>query len=225
MWAIDGTWKRVFAALLAGADVEGDLDWVVGVDSTMVRAHQHAAGPAKRGVPVGEPHDHALGRSRGGLTTKIHPAADGRCRPLAFVLTPGRAGALPPSRRAYSSRAIREHLRKRGTRAVIPQPDDQIANRKRLGRKGSRPPVFDKIAYKQRNTVERCINNLKQHRGLATRYDTGQPATRRPFTSRRSTLGREVIADKRPRSAARTSPKARGTMHVPACGSSGSMVP
>lgn len=143
MWAIDGTWKRVFAALLAGADVEGDLDWVVGVDSTMVRAHQHAAGPVKRGVPVGEPHDHALGRSGGGLTTKIHPAADGRCRPLAFVLTPGRAGALPPSRRAYSSRAIREHLRN----------------------------------------------------------------------------------DKRPRSAARTSQKARGTTHVPARGSRGSMVP
>lgn len=73
--------------------------------------------------------------------------------------------------KAYSSRAIREHLRKRGIRAVIPQPDDQIANRKRLGRKGGRPPAFDKIGYKQRNTVERCINKLKQWRGLATRYD------------------------------------------------------
>ncbi|OSZ57660.1 IS5 family transposase [Streptomyces pharetrae CZA14] len=48
MWAIDGTWKRVFAALLAGADGEGDLDWVVGVDSTIVRAHQHAAGARQK---------------------------------------------------------------------------------------------------------------------------------------------------------------------------------
>ncbi|GAA4887114.1 IS5 family transposase [Streptomyces coeruleoprunus] len=50
MWAIDGTWKRVFAALLAGADVAGDLDWVVGVDSTIVRAHQHAAGARQKGL-------------------------------------------------------------------------------------------------------------------------------------------------------------------------------
>lgn len=73
--------------------------------------------------------------------------------------------------RAYSSRAIREHLRSRGIRAVIPQPADQIANRKRKGRRGGRPPGFDREAYKQRNTVERCINRLKNWRGLATRYE------------------------------------------------------
>nr|BBA84053.1 transposase [Streptomyces lavendulae] len=73
--------------------------------------------------------------------------------------------------KAYSSRAIRRHLRRRGIRAVIPQPADQAANRKRLGRRGGRPPAFDREAYKQRNTVERCINKLKQWRGLATRYD------------------------------------------------------
>lgn len=69
--------------------------------------------------------------------------------------------------KAYSSRAIRGHLRRRGIRAVIPQPAGQAANRKRLG--GS--AAFDRQAYKQRNTVERCINKLKQWRGLATRYD------------------------------------------------------
>ncbi|MFD7993927.1 transposase, partial [Streptomyces mexicanus] len=73
--------------------------------------------------------------------------------------------------KAYSSRAIRRHLRRRGIRTVIPQPVDQAANRKRLGRRGGRPPAFDREAYKQRNTVERCINKLKQWRGLATRYD------------------------------------------------------
>ncbi|WP_443069125.1 IS5 family transposase [Streptomyces sp. NBC_01278] len=194
MWAIDGTWERLFATLLAQAGTEEDLDWVVAVDSTIVRAHQHAAGARPKGAPAGEPNDHALGRSRGGLTTKIHLAADGRCRPPAFVLTPGQAGDAPAfnqvmaairvkrpkgrprtrpvavlADKAYSSRAIREHLRKRKIRAVIPQPADQIANRKRLG--SNRPPAFDKTAYKQRNTVERCINKLKQWRGLATRYD------------------------------------------------------
>ncbi|MFI2318371.1 hypothetical protein [Streptomyces sp. CB00072] len=59
--------------------------------------------------------------------------------------------------KAYSSRAIRAHLRRRGIRAVIPQPSDQAANRKRRGRLGGRPPAFDREAYKQRNTVERCI--------------------------------------------------------------------
>lgn len=54
---------------------------------------------------------------------------------------------------------------------MIPQPADQIANRKRKGRGGGRPPRFDRDAYKQRNTVESCINRLKQWRGLATRYE------------------------------------------------------
>ncbi len=73
--------------------------------------------------------------------------------------------------KAYSSRAIRRCLRRRGIRAVIPQPVDQIAKRQRRGQAGGRPPAFDREAYKHRNTVERCINKLKQWRGLATRYD------------------------------------------------------
>ncbi|MFG3545762.1 IS5 family transposase [Streptomyces clavifer] len=150
-WAADGTWEKVFTALLAQADSEGDLDWAIAVDSTVVRAHQHAAG-ARQGALADEPDHHALGRSRGGLTTKIHLAVDGRCRPLAFVLTPGQAGDAPAfpqvmshlrvprpigrpkttpdmvlADKAYWSRAIRTHLRRRGIRTVIPQPSDQIA--------------------------------------------------------------------------------------------------
>ncbi len=83
-----------------------------------------------------------------------------RTRPLAVLAD-----------RAYSSRAIRSHLRRRGIRAVIPQPSDQVGHRLRRGRLGGRPPGFDAEAYKQRNTVERCINRLKQWRGLATRTD------------------------------------------------------
>jgi len=195
-WAIDGTWERVFTALLAQADAEGDVDWVVAVDSTIVRAHQNAAGARKKMGPAGVPTHHAIGRSRGGLITKIHLAADGHWRPLCFVLTPGQAGDAPafeyvmadirvtrpvgrPRTRpvmvladeGYSSEAIRDHLRRRGIRAVIPQPADQVAKRKRKGRDGGRPPAFDREAYKQRNTVERCINRLKNWRGLATRYE------------------------------------------------------
>ncbi|MFC9398232.1 IS5 family transposase [Streptomyces sp. NPDC057027] len=48
-WAVGGTWERVFTALLAQADAEGDLDWIASVDSTIVRAHQHAAGARQKG--------------------------------------------------------------------------------------------------------------------------------------------------------------------------------
>ncbi|WP_413253490.1 IS5 family transposase [Streptomyces pseudovenezuelae] len=195
MWAVDGTWERVFTALMAQADADEDLNWAGSVDSTVVRAHQHAAGARKKG-PRSANADHAIGRSRGGLTTKIHLSADGRCRPLAFHLTAGQAGDAPaftdvighlrvPRRRgrprtrpdvvladkAYSSRAICEHLRKRGIRAVIPVPADQQGHRLRRGSRGGRPPVFDRDAYKQRNSIERCINRLKQWRGIATRYE------------------------------------------------------
>lgn len=49
MWAVDGTWERVFTALMAQADADEDLNWAVWVDSTIVRAHQHAAGARKKG--------------------------------------------------------------------------------------------------------------------------------------------------------------------------------
>ncbi|MFE9970351.1 transposase [Streptomyces hirsutus] len=64
--------------------------------------------------------------------------------------------------KAYSSRAIRDHLGKRGIRAVIPVPANQADHRLRRGSRGGRPPAFDRDAYKQRNPVERCINRLKQ---------------------------------------------------------------
>lgn len=144
-----------------------------------------------------EPPDHAIGRSRGGLSTKIHQLVDGRGRPLVIALTPGQAGdstmvrpllsqlavrRLGPGRprtrptaliadKAYSSRGTRAMLRDRGIKAVIPQPSDQIAHRVRRGPAGGRPPAFDPATYKGRNVVERSFNDHKQWRGIATRYD------------------------------------------------------
>ncbi len=73
--------------------------------------------------------------------------------------------------KAYSSRATRTRLRQRGIVAVIPEPSDQIAHRKRRGARGGRPPAFNAEDYKGRNVVERNFNDVKQWRGLATRYD------------------------------------------------------
>ncbi|WP_030125889.1 IS5/IS1182 family transposase, partial [[Kitasatospora] papulosa] len=64
-----------------------DVDWLVSVDSTITRAHQHAAGARKKGQALQK--RRSLGRSRGGLTTKIHLACDGHGRPLSFVVTGG----------------------------------------------------------------------------------------------------------------------------------------
>jgi len=143
------------------------------------------------------PDREGLGRSRGGLSTKLHLLADHRCRPLARVTTAGqrhdslafealmarlrierRGPGRPRTRpdrvlgdKAYSNRKIRSHLRRRGIRATIAEPADQAGHRRRRGRAGGRPPVFDTEAYKDRNTVERSFNKLRSHRGVAMRTD------------------------------------------------------
>ena len=137
-----------------------------------------------------------LGRSRGGLTSKIHLAVDGRGLPMSILVTPGQAGDNPellplldqvnvrpawggtPRRRprrviadkAYSHPSTRRALRAKGISFTCPERSDQIARRKAKGPAGGRPPTFDPDAYKRRNVVERCFNRLKQFRGLATRY-------------------------------------------------------
>ena len=73
--------------------------------------------------------------------------------------------------KAYSSKAIRTYLRDRDITAVIAEPDDQKRHRKNKGSRGGRPPAFDAESYKGRNVVERGFSDLKQWRGIATRYD------------------------------------------------------
>jgi transposase len=53
----------------------------------------------------------------------------------------------------------------------VPERRDQIANRKRRGTCGGRPPVFDQVVYRDRNVIERCFARLKQFRAIATRFD------------------------------------------------------
>jgi transposase len=98
--------------------------------------------------------------------------------PLMAHLRIGRSTGRPRTRpdalradKAYSSRAIRGHLRSRGVVAIIPEPADQQGHRHRRGSRGGRPPAFDAEAYKGRNVVERRFCDLKQWRGIATRYD------------------------------------------------------
>ena len=127
----------------------------------------------------------ALGRSRGGFTTKIHIRCEGSGKLITFLLTPGQEsdiaqaeklmqrGAVPgrggrprlhPKRlvadKGYTSREFRRYLRQKHMRYTIP-------HRRNERHKGS----FDKAMYRKRNIVERLINRLKQFRRIATRYD------------------------------------------------------
>jgi transposase len=156
-------------------------------------------GRPQRGLPsIQASRQQALGRSRGGLTTKLHTICDGRGRNLVTRLTPGQDAdttqlvglvdqvrvARPGGRgrprtrvahltgdKAYSSRANRAALRARRIPHTIPERDDQKANRARRGARGGRPPAFDRERYRQRNQVERLMNRRKQFRAVATRYD------------------------------------------------------
>lgn len=73
--------------------------------------------------------------------------------------------------KAYSARRIRAVLRRRRIRAVIAEPADQTANRRRRGSAGGRPPAFDAQVYRKRNTTERAFNKLKAYRAVAMRTD------------------------------------------------------
>jgi transposase len=89
-WTARGLWEQLLSRLQARLAEEDRIAWTLWcIDGSVVRAHKHAAGARRRQGknPPGEPVDHALGRSRGGVGTKVHLVTDGRGLPLALHLT------------------------------------------------------------------------------------------------------------------------------------------
>jgi transposase len=151
--------------LQARADAAGLITWQVNVDSTICRAHQHAAG-ARRGSqaqkePAGgirtEPDDHGLGRSRGGFTTKIHLACERGQRPPSLLVTAGHRGDSPQFTavlegirvpRSGPGRPCVRPLRVRGDKACSAR-----VNRAYLRKRGIRctsPEPADQAAHRKR---------------------------------------------------------------------------
>lgn len=184
-YAADGTWDKVLAACwprpMLPEKSNGQSQWIprsAALISTaptlVVRISPQGARSNHKNPEIHEPEGHAVGRSRGGLSSKLHAAVDANGMPLAIVLTGGqrndgavfteviddirvpRLGSGRPRTRpdaviadkAYSNSIIRNYLSARGIKAVIPQKSNEKNSRKHKGSAGGRPPAFDAGLYK-----------------------------------------------------------------------------
>ena len=162
-WRRAGIWESIMKALAARHDAPVQM-----IDTSMVRVHQH-------GACIADGARQALGRSRGGLTTKLHAVVNGKGLPLRLEVTPGEAhdnrlcltllGDLNPKTmviadRGYDADWIRALVDEQGAWANIPPK----RNRKD-------PVCFSPHLYRARNHIERFFNRIKQCRRVATRYD------------------------------------------------------
>jgi transposase len=141
------------------------------MDATIVRAHQHASGAQTTDYE-------AIGRSKGGRTTKIHALCDAHGNPTKIVLTPGQTHDVTRGKvligateigcesllgdKAYDAVSIRDKALSLAITPVIP-----FRTTTQVGRDAG----FDGELYRHRHLVENLFCRLKQFRGIATRYD------------------------------------------------------
>src|SRR5438270_5826824 len=158
-----GVWSRIMNALATAHDAAVQM-----IDTSIVRVHQHAACIARN-------KRQSMGRSRGGLTSKIHAVVDSSGLPVRLALTTGEAhdnrlagkllsrlksGTMLLADRGYDADWIRALVRQHGAWANIPPK-----------RNRTEALCFSPYLYKPRNLVERFFNKIKHCRRVATRYD------------------------------------------------------
>nr|WP_139832119.1 IS5 family transposase [Mesorhizobium sp. Root552] len=163
-WRKAGVWDRLMDAITKAHDGKAQM-----IDTSVVRVHQQGAN-GKKGD-----RDHCLGRSRGGLTTKIHAFVDAQGRPIKLTLSAGQKsdiasaedlivdlpeGAMLLADKGYDANALRTVVKDRRAWANIPPKSDR-----------KDPICFSPFLYKARNLIERFFNKAKQFRRVATRYD------------------------------------------------------
>jgi transposase len=162
-WRRAGVWDRIMEALAAAHEAVVEM-----IDTSVVRVHQH-------GACIAGNREQDMGRSRGGLISKVHAVVDANGLPVRLGLTPGethdnrlcpvllaglRPRAMVLADRAYDADWIRALVYQQGAWANIPPKQ----NRKD-------PICFSPYLYQARNLVERFFNKIKQCRRIATRYD------------------------------------------------------
>lgn len=162
-WSVKGVWHRIIEALSA----DPDLEYLM-IDGSIVRVHPHGA-PQKA-----EQDSEAVGKSRGGLSTKIHAAVDALGNPVRLLLTAGQASEYGQFLRLikgfsadyvlagkeYDSNEFIAAVGKTKAEPVIPPRKNQLVQR-----------GYDKELYKERNLVERFFQKLKHFRRIAIRYE------------------------------------------------------
>jgi transposase len=156
-----------FGSILS-ALAEAHDDAVQMIDTSIVRVHQHGACMTRN-------RRQSMGRSRGGLTSKIHALVDTNGLPVRLALTAGeahdnrlagrllsrlRSGAMLLAHRGYDADWIRTLATQKGAWANIPQRSNR-----------NDPICFSPYLYRARNRVERFFNKIKHCRRVATRYD------------------------------------------------------
>lgn len=159
-----GKWIKLFGALVE----EADMEWLF-MDGSYIRDHQHCTGASKESTE-------AIGKSRGGNTTKIHLSVDACGLPVGFEVTGGEVHdctmapvllAKTPdvetvvADRGYDSQPVRDPILKQKGKPVIPRKRNSVVGNRDI----------DWCLYKYRHLVENAFARLKRFRGLATRYD------------------------------------------------------
>jgi transposase len=162
-WRRAGVWAKIMSALADAHDAAVQM-----IDTSIVRVHQHAACIIRNTRQ-------SMGRSRGGLTSKIHALVDTNGLPVRLALTAGEAhdnrlavkllsrlksGSMLLADRGYDADWIRALVRQRGAWANIPPKSNR-----------TEPISFSPYLYRARNLVERFFNKIKHCRRVATRYD------------------------------------------------------
>ena len=163
-WSKRGLWKQLFEY----AKIDPDNDYTM-IDATIVRAHPCAAGYGKDSQER-----EALGRSRGGFTTKIHATVDGLGNPLEFILTPGQRSDISQAEalsanlsdtaligdKAYDCDDYIDFLTNKNCEAVIPPKNNRLS-----------PRDYDKHIYKERHAIECFFNKIKHFRRIFSRFE------------------------------------------------------